>query len=86
MEKLPRNGWRRDQWVPNPTLTPVSAFQLSDRPETTRFPKAFLLGKGGKTGEQFQGGGCPSPGKIQSQVGWDSEQPNLVEGLLASCR
>lgn len=86
MEKLSRNGWRRDRWVPNLTSLSVSAFQFSDRPKTFRLLKAFLLGKGGKTLAQPQGGGCSVDGKFQSQVGWGSEQPDLVEGLLTPCR
>lgn len=30
------------------TPTPIGAFQFSDRPQTLKLPKAFLLGKGGK--------------------------------------
>jgi len=28
----------------------------------------------------------PIPGNIQTQVGWGSEQPSLVEDVLAYCR
>ena len=26
--------------------------------------------------------GCPLPGRVQGQIGWDFEQPGLVEGSL----
>ena len=45
-------------------------------------------GEGGETLEQVaqRGGRCPIPGKIQGQVGWGSEQPDLVEDVPAHCR
>jgi len=30
--------------------------------------------------------GCPFPGSVQGQVGWDFEQPGLVEGVHAHGR
>ncbi|KAK4822058.1 hypothetical protein QYF61_008867, partial [Mycteria americana] len=33
-----------------------------------------------------RGGRCPIPGNIQGQVGWGSEQPDLVEDVPAYCR
>ena len=33
-----------------------------------------------------EGGRCPIPGNIQGQVGWGSEQPDLVEDVPAHCR
>jgi len=30
--------------------------------------------------------GCPLPGSVESQVGWDFEQPGLVEGVPAHGR
>lgn len=33
-----------------------------------------------------RGGQCPILGNIQSQAGWDSEQPDLVEDVLCPCR
>jgi len=31
-------------------------------------------------------GQCPLPGNTEAQVGWDSEQPGLVEDGPAHCR
>ena len=44
--------------------------------------------EGGETLEQVaqRGGRSPIPGKIQSQVGWGSEQPDPVEDVSAYCR
>jgi len=44
--------------------------------------------EGGKTLEEvaWRGGRCPIPGNFQGQVGRDSEQPDLVEGVPACCR
>jgi len=41
--------------------------------------------EGGETVEQVaqSGSGGPMPGSIQSQVGWGSEQPGLVEDVPA---
>jgi len=38
-----------------------------------------IYDEGGKTVAQVaqRGGGCPTPGNIQSQAGWGSEQPDL---------
>jgi len=33
-----------------------------------------------------RGGRCPMPGNIQGQVGWGSEQPDLVEDVPTHCR
>ena len=33
-----------------------------------------------------RGGRCPIPGSSQGQVGWGTEQPDLVEDVLAHCR
>jgi len=33
-----------------------------------------------------KGSRCPVPGNIQGQVGWGSEQPDLVEDVHAHCR
>jgi len=42
----------------------------------------------GETLEQVaqRSGRCPIPGNIPSQVGQDSEQPDLVEDVPAHCR
>jgi len=32
-----------------------------------------------------RGGRCPIPGNIQGQVGWGSEQPDVVEDVPAHC-
>ncbi|KAK4818640.1 hypothetical protein QYF61_016611 [Mycteria americana] len=44
--------------------------------------------EGGETLEQVarRGGRCPIPGNNQGQVGWGSEQPDLVEDVPAYCR
>ena len=40
---------------------------------------------GGETLEQVaqRGCGCPLPGSIQGQAGWDFEQPGLVQDVTA---
>lgn len=42
------------------------------------------MGEDGEAVEQFvpRNGGCPFPINIQVQVGWGSEQPDLVEMSL----
>lgn len=42
--------------------------------------------KGGEALEKFaqQSCGYPTPGKVQGQAGWGSEQPGLVEGVSAN--
>ena len=44
--------------------------------------------EGGETLECIaqRGGRCPMPGNIQGQVGWGSEQPDLVEDVPIHCR
>ena len=39
--------------------------------------------EGGEALEEVaqRGCGCPLPGSVQGQVGWDFEQPGLVEGV-----
>jgi len=34
----------------------------------------------------LRGGRCPIPGDIQGEVGWGSEQPDVVEDVPAHCR
>ncbi|PKU34471.1 pol- hypothetical protein [Limosa lapponica baueri] len=50
--------------------------------------KKFVYDEGGETLAQVnqRGGRCPIPGNIQGQVGWGSEQPDLVEDVPAHCR
>jgi len=50
--------------------------------------RKFSYNKDGETLEQVlqRGGRCPIPGSSQGQVGWDSEQPGLVEDAPAHCR
>jgi len=33
-----------------------------------------------------RGGGCPTPGDIQGQAGWGSEQLDLAVGVPVHCR
>jgi len=48
----------------------------------------YFYNQGSETLEQVaqRGGKCPIPGNIQGQVGWGSEQPDLVEDGPAHCR
>jgi len=50
--------------------------------------KKFFHNEGSETLEQVaqRVGRCPIPGNIQSQVGWGSEQPDLVEDAPACYR
>ena len=45
----------------------------------TRYQEEILPCEGGETLEQVaqRGCGCPLPGSIQGQAGWDCEQPGL---------
>ena len=47
----------------------------------------FFYSEGGETLEQVaqRDGICPMPGNIQDQVGWGSEQPDLVVDVPAYC-
>jgi len=48
----------------------------------------MVYNEGGETLEDVaqRGGRCPTPGNIQGQAGWGSEQADLVEGVSAHCR
>ena len=48
----------------------------------------FFFSEDGETVDQVakRGGGCLIPGSIQGQVGWGSEQPDLVEDVPAHGR
>ena len=48
----------------------------------------ILYNEGGETLEQVaqRGSGGPIPGDIQAQVGWGSEQHDLVKDIPAHCR
>jgi len=48
----------------------------------------LFYSEGGETLAQVaqRVGRCPIPGNIQGQVGWGSEQPDLVEDVSAHCR
>ncbi|PKU33391.1 hypothetical protein llap_16305 [Limosa lapponica baueri] len=50
--------------------------------------KEIFYAEGAETLEQVaqRGGRCHIPGNIQGQLGWGSEQPDLVEDVLAHCR
>jgi len=50
--------------------------------------KKFFYDEGGETLAQVsqRGGGCPIPGDIQGQVGWGSEQSDLVVDVPPHCR
>ena len=49
---------------------------------------SFFYRKGGEALKQVaqRGGGCPIPGDIQNQAGWDSEQPDLSIDVPVHCR
>ena len=51
----------------------------------TRYQKEILYCDGDETLEQVaqHGCGCPLPGSIQSQAGWDFEQSGLEGGVPA---
>ncbi|KAK4818784.1 LOW QUALITY PROTEIN: hypothetical protein QYF61_019130 [Mycteria americana] len=54
----------------------------------TRHKEEIFHNEGGEMLEQVaqRGGRCPMPGNIQGQVGWGSEQPDLVEDVPTHCR
>lgn len=54
----------------------------------TGYKQEFFYGEGGETSAQIdqRDGGCSIPGNVQDQVGWESEQPDLVEDVPAHCR
>jgi len=47
--------------------------------------KEIPYNEGGEALEQVAQGscGCPVPGSVQAQVGWSSEQPDLVKAVPA---
>ena len=48
----------------------------------------LAIDEGGETLAQAaqRGGGCPIPESFQGQVGWGSEQPDMVKDAPAHCR
>jgi len=54
----------------------------------TRYKEEIYYCEGGETLERVarRGGRYPIPGNIQAQVGWGSEEPDLVEEICAPCR
>ena len=61
---------------------------MIDRQIQTRYKEEIFYNEGGETLEQVaqRGDSCPIPGNLQRQVGWRSEQPDLVEDVPAYCR
>jgi len=53
-----------------------------------RYKEDIFYHKGGETVEQVaqRGSGGPISGNIQGQVGWGSDQPDLVEDIPAYLR
>jgi len=68
--------------------TKCSGFQLKEGRFTLDGKEEFFYSESGETMEQVaqRGGGCPIPGNIKGQVGWGSEQPDLVKDVPAHCR
>jgi len=52
-----------------------------------RYKEDIFYHKGGEILEKVaqRGSGGPIPGNIQGQVGWGSEQPDLIEDIPAHC-
>jgi len=62
--------------------------RLVTLPFSTRYKEESFHNEGGETLAQVAHRGCRRciPGNIQGQVGWGSEQPGVVEDVLARCR
>jgi len=63
-------------------------FKLKEGRFRLDISKIFFYSEGGEALQQVAWGGsrCPMPGKIQGQVGQDSEQPDLAEDVPAHYR
>ena len=59
--------------------------QSKQKVSQTRYREDIFYKEGDETLAQVaqRGGRCPIPGSIQGQVGWGSEQPDLVEDVPA---
>ena len=54
----------------------------------TRYKEDIFYNEGGETLEHFaqRGGRCPNPGNVQGQLGWGSEQFDVVKDVPAHRR
>jgi len=65
-----------------------NGFQLKEGTFRLDNKEEILYSEGGETLAQVahRGGRCPIPGNIPGQVGWHSEQPDLVKDVPDPCR
>jgi len=80
-EQVQSTGTKIIIWLEHPSLKlREGRFSLGIR--------GIFYSEGGETLGQVarRGGRCPIPGNIEVQVGWGSEQPDLVEDVPAHCR
>jgi len=65
-----------------------NGFKLKEGRFRLDIREEIFYNEGGETVERiaWRGSGGPVPGNIQGQVGWGSEQPDLVGDVPAHCR
>lgn len=66
---------------------PTSSFKLKECRFSLDIMKTFFNESGESLEQVLQGScECPRPGNVNCQVGWGSEQGDLVESVPAHCR
>jgi len=84
----PSSTWRRLFSRARCNRARGNCFNLTEGRFRLDIRKTFFYSEGAKTLKRLaqRGGRCPIPGDIQGQVGWGSEQHDLVEDVPDHCR